>query len=58
MPNEISQANDGPFDQRIYPPKWAFDPISDEEYERQKAEYEAISTTDHMLSQFDSQTTA
>jgi hypothetical protein len=54
MPNEASQANEGPFDKRVYPPKWAFDPISDEEYERQKAEYEAVSTTDTTLSQLDS----
>lgn len=41
MPNEVSRSNDGPFDKRIFPPKWAFDPISEEDYQKQKNEYEA-----------------
>jgi len=43
---DVQKANEGPFDKRVYPPKWAFEPITAEEYERQKTEYESVSTTD------------
>jgi hypothetical protein len=43
--SDVQKANEGPFDKRVYPPKWAFEPITDEEYERQKTEYESVSTT-------------
>lgn len=54
MPNsDVQKANEGPFDKRAYPPKWAFEPITDEEYERQKTEYESVSTTDRIETKHD-----
>lgn len=41
MNGEISRPNPGPFDTIPFPPKWAFDPISNDEYEQQKAEHYA-----------------
>jgi len=44
--HDVSQPNEGPFDKRIFPPKWAFDPITEEDYQKQKEEYETTSTTE------------
>lgn len=47
MPNsDVQCPNDGPFDIRIFPPRWAYPDLSDEEYEVQKAVYESVSTTE------------
>jgi hypothetical protein len=47
MPNsDVQRPNDGPSDFVPYPPKWAFEPITDEEYAIAKIRHEARRLSD------------